>query len=298
MDKPKSPVEKITKSVVDTVEFTKDDAIAWRVPPFQRPLKVNAKVKAVAKDIADDKGVIPGILTFGHIRGDQTKTPYLVDGQHRREAFVLSGMETGYADVRTCFFDTIAEMGEEFVKLNSALVRIVPDDMLRSMETSLPVLQLIRKKCPFVGYGMIRRRKGGPVLAMAATVRTWAASERDVPSISGARPAMTAVSDMTVDDANQLIDFLTLAFKAWGDDQAYQRLWGNFNLALCMWLYRRLVVTAYSAKTTKINAELFTKCLMALSADSTYCDWLLGRANTERDRSPPTQGSRPSSRLG
>ena len=91
------------------------------------------------------------------------------------------------------------------------------------------------------------------------------------------------------EDAEQAIEFLEIAFKAWGRDIAYSRLWGNLNLTLCMWLYRRLVLGVgmnnYS-RAKRFTREEFTKCLMSLSASSDYIDWLLGRNHLSRDNSP------------
>lgn len=169
MNKPKSGPEKATKTTVETIGFSRDEANDWKVPPFQRPLRVNDKVRLLAEQIGNDGGVIPGVLTFGVIGRDR----FIVDGQHRREAFVLSGKAEGYADARTCYFDTMAEMGEEFVRLNSQLVRMRPDDILRGLESSLPSLQAVRAACPFVGYDMIRRGDRCPILSMSAVLRAW-----------------------------------------------------------------------------------------------------------------------------
>jgi hypothetical protein len=53
-----------------------------------------------------------------------------------------------------------------------------------------------------------------------------------------------------------------------------------------MWIYRRMVLDQYSPKTPRLTKDLFRKCLMSLSADENYLDWLVGRSLGERDRSP------------
>ena len=46
MEKPKSQAEKTTKTTVDTIGFTREEAAAWPLAPgIQRPLKINKKVK-------------------------------------------------------------------------------------------------------------------------------------------------------------------------------------------------------------------------------------------------------------
>ena len=91
---------------------------------------------------------------------------------------------------------------------------------------------------------------------------------------------------LTSEDADQMVSFLNLCYEAWGRDVAYSKLWGVLNLILCAWLFRRLVITQYSPKTPRLTKELFKKCLMSVSAKTDYLDWLVGRNNGERDRSP------------
>lgn len=141
--KPATPAEKSTRSTVDTVELTPSLIDTWQVPGFQRPLRVNAKVLALVEEIKQAGGVVPGVLTLGVVGGIR----YRLDGQHRLEAFKLSGLDLGYADVRTVFAADLAELGEEFVRLNSRLVTMRPDDILRGIEATYPALQLLRKRC-------------------------------------------------------------------------------------------------------------------------------------------------------
>src|SRR5579872_6434244 len=118
--------EKQTSSRVDTIMFTKAEAKAWTLAPFQRPPATNKKVEACTEEIRTAGGVIPGIVTFGEILDKR----YLIDGQQRRNAFLASGLEVGYADVRICTFETMADMAREFDRLNSHLVSMKPDDHL------------------------------------------------------------------------------------------------------------------------------------------------------------------------
>src|SRR5687767_9903420 len=118
------------RSRMDTILLTPAVVAKWKTPPFQRPLKINAKVLALAEALKQSGGVLPGVITLGDVDTDR----YVVDGQHRVQAFLLSELTEGYADVRICAFDNLAEMGQEFVDLNSSLVRIGPDDVLRGLE--------------------------------------------------------------------------------------------------------------------------------------------------------------------
>ena len=281
--KPKTAIEKRTHTTVDTILVTPERIAQWKLPPGQRPLKENAKVRALAEDIKRDGGVIPGILTIGICDGAHWK----IDGQHRLHAFVLSGLKEGYADVRFFHAETMADINREFVELNSKLVTMRPDDFLRGLEGSISALAEIRRACPFVGYDQIRRGTVGPIVSMSSALRCWRGSGMETPT--GQVNGMSAVDlaqSLTPDDVTSLTDFLNLAQAAFGRDPQYQRLWTALNMVLCMWMYRKLVLSQYSTKTPRIDGPMFKKCLMSVSADSAYQDWLLGRNMGERDRSP------------
>lgn len=270
-----------THTTVDTIIVTPESIQNWKNPPFQRPLRINDKVRALSEQIKVDGGVIPGVITIGVLERER----YLLDGQHRREAFLMSGCQEGFLDVRVHHFESMADMGEEFVQLNSQLVRMRPDDMLRGLEGTSAGLTYIRQTCRFVGYDMIRRNEKSPLVSMSALLRCWFGASAEVPSSSGMSAAARAQA-LTLDEAKVCCDFMLIAEKAWGRDPEYQRLWGALNLTLCMWLYRRMVITQYSPKTPKLTKDMFTKCLMSLSASSDYIEWLLGRQLSDRDRSP------------
>lgn len=281
-DKVSAKARRATNTAVDTIVANAEKIGQWQIPPFQRPLRVNDKVRALAEEIKADGGVIPGVITLGKIASDT----YLLDGQHRREAFLISGCTEAYMDIRIHTFTSMADMGEEFVRLNSQLVRMRPDDILRGLEATVEALGLIKKRCPFVGYDMIRRGPSAPVLSMSNVIRVWVSSGTEVPGSSIHGGVATAARDMQTDDANKLCDFLELAVSAWGRDPEYYRLWGSLNLTICAWLYRRICLTQYSAKTQRMSAGDFKKCLMALSADESYVDWLVGRQVSDVNRSP------------
>jgi hypothetical protein len=281
--KPKTSTEKITRTTVDTIMVTPVIVNKWVSPPFQRPVRENEKVRALAEKLKGDGGVWPGIVTLGVLGS----TTYLLDGQHRRTAFLMSGIDEGYTDVRIHYCSTMAEMGEEFVSLNSQLVRLRPDDILRGLEESVPLLKEIRAKCPYVGYDMIRRGQSAPLLSMSSLLRCWKGSQPEVPTTRGhGLSAHQLAQTFGDEDGKNLTDFLAVALEAFGRDEEYQRLWGSLNLVLCMWLYRRTVMAQHSTKTPKLSKQSFCRCLMSLSANSQYLDWLVGRTIGERDRSP------------
>jgi len=269
------------RSTMDTVLLTPAAVDAWHKPPFQRPLKINAKLAALAEMLKNDGGVIPGVITIGVYEGKK----YLIDGQHRVEAFRVSELPEGLADIRICHFDSMGDMGDAFVELNSSLVKLKPDDILRALEGSHPALALLRKRCPFIGYDNIRRGPNSPIIGMSQTLRSWQASMPEVPNRTTVSASELGLA-LTEDDAKTLARFLGVAFAAWGPDREYQRLWGGLNIVLTMWLYRRIVISRYSPKTVVITDAQFQRCLMAMSANSKFTDWLVGRTQSDRDRSP------------
>lgn len=270
-----------THTSVDTIMVTPDMVRSWENPPFQRPLSVNAKVRALAEQIKADAGVIPGVITIGVMMGMK----YKLDGQHRLEAFLISGCEEGFCDVRYRHFDSMPDMGEEFVNLNSQLVRLRPDDILRGLEGTNEALHLLRERCGFVGYDMIRRSARSPIVGMSTVLRCWYGSAPETPTTSA--PSAAAIArTFLVEDAATLADFLDIAERAWGRDLEYARLWGGLNISLCMWLYRRLVIAPYSSKSPKLSKDQFRAAMTSLSAETGYLDWLVGRQLSDRDRGP------------
>ena len=281
---PKAGARKFNRATHTRLEVTivdKEVLARWRAAPFQRPLRVNFKVLGVAESIKVEGGVIPGMLTIGILESIE----YVLDGQHRLEALKLSGCKEGIANVCFKTFENMADMGEEFVDLNSHLVQFRPDDILRGLEGSSDALTLLRKQCPFVGYDMIRRNERAPIVGMSQVLRCWTGSQPETP-VTGGLSAAAIAHTFTTDEAEVLIGFLQTAMKAWGRDSAYSRLWRGLNITLCMWLYRRTVISQYSARTPKFTREQFKQCLMSLSTDEDYMDWLLGRNLNDRDRSP------------
>lgn len=277
---------KAARSAMETLIFSREEINAWKLPAFQRELRINAKVMAIADAMKEEGGTIPGVLTLGRIGAD--KSFYIVDGQHRVEAFKLSGLMECIADVRIITFSSMADMANEFVELNSRLVNMKPDDILRGLEDSMPALRKIREGCPFVTYGHVRRGSGcSALIGMASLLRCWNMSSPEVP-VASAPPAPTLAAALDNNEADKLIVFMSVARAAWGEDPENYRLWNTLNLTITMWLWRRLVLDRERGvkRAVVMTPDSFRKCLMSVSAESSYLDWLVGRNLNERDRSP------------
>lgn len=277
---------KAFRSKMDTLLLNLELVGKWKKPPSQRELRVTPRVLEASEELKVNGGVISGVLTLGVVDG----ITYLLDGQHRVEAFRLSKLPEAIADVRVCEFDDLGEMGLEFVRLNSPLVRMKNDDILRALEGSNEWIAAIRKRCPFVGYSNVRLAGSKYVLGMAAAVRTWFGSANDTP---GTGPSSTdSVGLLDEENTDKLCKILNLCYEAWGKDPENFRLWGTLNLSLVFWLWRRLVLREGGTKRrggveiTKLNNDEFRQCLMALSANRLYIDYLMGRNLKERDRGP------------
>lgn len=279
---------KAVQSKMDTLIVTPAMVKLWKIPPFQRPIRLNAKVQSVTEQMKKTE-TIEGVLTLGVLKSEPSQL-YIVDGQHRIAAFTLSELAEAICDVRVCVFADMAEMSEEFVRLNTSLVKMRPDDILRGLESSVPALRAIRKACEFVGYDQVRRGNSSPVVSMSALLRCWSAASYETPASSNSGLSAAALAQ-NIDQASlqNLIGFLATSHAAWGRDPEYYRLWGNLNLALSMWLWNKLVIDRDrfgNKRYVIMDIGQFKKCLMSVSADGDYLAWLPGRNLGDRDRSP------------
>lgn len=282
---------KAERSTMDTLLLTPEMMNAWELPPFQAPLKVNAKVLEVADQLREQTGTpaIVGVISLGILEGYPGRY-WLYDGQHRREGVLQSGVKEVIADVRIRHFDTMEEMALEYLKLNTPISRKSPDDQLRALQESSPALKLISKECPFIGYRYIRANPEAPLVSMAAVLRRWFGSGKETPSVTnagGSAPDMAR--NLSMEEAKQLVRFMKIIYAAWGKDIENARLWSALNMIMCMWLWRVLVLDqdrSGSRRYVAITEDQYRHCLMSVSADKEYSQWLLGRNMGERDRAP------------
>jgi hypothetical protein len=257
------------------------DMDVWALPPFQREVRQTAKVVEFAEELRGNGGMIAGVIHLGMLPDDDTV--YLVDGQQRRNGCHMSGLEEFYADTSLKTYSSLLDMAEDFKKLNGRLVPFRPDDMLRAYEIGHEPLQRLREACPFIGYASIRRADDhGPLVGMSAVLKCWFGAALPTPGVGTSAIALLDQLDQT--QCELMIVFLLSAHSAWGRDKQYYRLWSNLNLTMCMYLYRKLLLEPKGRPP--LSQEMFRKCLMSVSANSQYQDWLQGRNINDRDRSP------------
>lgn len=275
------------RSQSDTILLTVEQANQWRIPGFQRPVKVNAKVLEIAEEMRKRQCEIVGVITLGQLKEDPVL--YLVDGQHRIEAFRQSGMAEVIVDIRIVHFDTMAEMAEEYVRLNTAINRMKPDDLLRGLLATTASIRKVKNECGFVGFDHIGYKGGPYVLSMSVAFRTWFCSNGDTPISNPHGVSIPRITqEIDDDELRNMITFLNLAFAAWSRDVGNRRLWSGLNMTVSAWMYRKLVLERPSGVKRHLimsNAQ-FRQCLMSVSATETYLEWLPGRTMGDRDRSP------------
>lgn len=274
-----------------TKQITQKEAASWRAPPFQRPIQENQKTLSLIEELKVTRS-IPGTIVLGildsgtgDIKAELAKPGAIFwknDGNHRVKGFIQSEVPTAEATIQFKLYKDFVDMGEDFVKLNSSLIRMRPDDLLKPQEAASPALQHIRSKCSFVGYDQVRRNTNAPVLSMSILLRCWAGSASDSPR-STAFASIYLAKVTTLEDAKHIVNFLDLAFTAWGRDKEYARLWNAINLTMCFWFYRRMVLN--ETEVTQITPDQFKSCLMGLS-NADYLDWLNARPLSDLNRAP------------
>lgn len=282
-------LHKVTRTWMDTIEVTETVADSWEVPPFQRELRETKKVREIGKEIADS-GVLPGVGTLGKLTGKPTL--YILDGQHRRLAFKVSGLSSALWDVRVEEFDTMGEMAERFVELNDVIRRITSDDRLKAAALDNKALQVLSHRAPFVGYNVAKAKKMPPhaaFLNMSMALRLWVCANNETPVIGTGKSASAMAEELTQAEADELGKALQAMYEAWGRDTEVRKLWGALNLGLCLWLYVRLVLgrsTHPNSRFTRMDRDTFIQCMMQLSTQARYMDWLVNRQLDDTNRMP------------
>jgi hypothetical protein len=261
---------------------------SWQLPPVQGVFKVNKRVLEYVDELKRNGGIIGGVITLGRLPNDARL--WKVDGCHRTQGAIMSGLTQFFVEIRTIEFQTMGELAEEYVKMNTPLSRKTPNDILRAMEENLPNMRLLHEQCSFIGYDNIRRCvTSSPIIGMAQVLRTWNGAKQETPGGGGQSGGPREIAEeFDARDVEELSSFLNSVYGAWGMDPEYHRLWGSLNLTMCMWLFQQLVLGKREPrkKTIYLTVAQFGRCMMSVSASGDYVDWVRGRQMSERDRSP------------
>ena len=271
---PQNPIKTVSAMVL----ITRPKLESILTPDFQRELKITRHVKAQVKEI-ENTGIIPGTLLLGLVAGKL----YRNDGQHRIWAALQTERDSFYAMVQVGEYKDMAELGLAAMIANSSLSRRSPDDNLKAMEPAYPVLKLIRRECPFIGYG---GKSDATVMSMSPALQCWEISKHDSPSNRGSMQANKIIEKMTPDEAKAMCAVYKLLYSAWGNDRQYKTMWLKLNVTLVTWLWRALVDSPTSGKVTRLTSDLFRDAIAGLTADAAYMSWLPGRLLRDLDRSP------------
>lgn len=284
---------------------TPEKMAEWQLPPFQRGFKPTDDVHKAAGDMQLEAAhdpeeafcTIPGIITVGVFKGDK----YLLDGQHRRGAFIIAAGEVivhggvsvknALVEVRQKAFATMREMAEEYKELNSKLRVTTADDVLKAIAYDDPNMIRIAEACPWIGYDLTgKENRAKYLLSMSAAIRTWIGSNGVVPS-NGPKASEIVEKMMSSEMASQIVDFFSACVEAgWLAPQA-KRLWSTLNLGIVMWMWRRLVLgesvqrSHGGIKPMVMTREEFVVC-MAYLVEEKYLHDLVGRSLQYRDRVP------------
>lgn len=301
---PKS-VDKADIAHMQTMIITPDRLAEWKLPGLQRPLVRSKRVEdaaiamqlEAAKDPEEACAVIDGVITLGKL-GKET---YLVDGQHRlygafawaaREILVHGGVlvKQALVDVRVRHFESMADLAEAFINLNSQLNPTKPDDIMRSLAASNEHLRQIEKACPFVGYDLTGANKKLKLLSMSSAIRTWFGSGGLIPA-NGPSALEIVRKYLDKNQADMMISFYGAAMEAGWAHEPFKRLWGSLNLGVNMWIYRRTVLGETMRFGTGghrpmvLTRDQYIVCMRSLM-EPEYMDWLVGRQLRYQDRVP------------
>jgi hypothetical protein len=265
------------------VAMTIDEANQLHAPPFQRPMRLKSRQLKVVAEIIRNENILPGVITLGKVENDPLT--YLVDGQHRIEAFNRSGIEIVTAKIDMMMFKDMNEMSLQFDRLNTPIAKMSANDRLKSMSFTNPVIHMIMEECSFVGFHHTQLgQNAAKVLQLSVALRSWKSGKSKFVGV-GSHDAVIIGETISEEEAKDLIKFLKASHKAFGNDKEYFSLWGNLNLSIVAWLWIRLILERVP-RVTAITEEDFVRCMMSLGSDNAYVPWLKGKNLSVHSRSP------------
>jgi hypothetical protein len=260
--------------VMTLMTITREAISAWVRPPFQRTVSNSKGLRKAANQIRQD-GWLPAVIYLGILDG---KT-YLVDGHHRIQAFIASGIEKMIVPVIVRYYENgirgLRDMCQDFVLHSRHIRNPTASDMLRALEGVNDHIKKIRAECPFVGYEKFWKGEDSPILPMAHVVRIVVASRIETLG-TGTGNAVDRTETLTGAETHRVISFLNSARQAWGCGIETKYLWSPINLILCFWFFQRMVKgPGIKEKQASLTAAQFHNCLHALGTNKAYLNLLI-----------------------
>jgi hypothetical protein len=207
----------------------------WKVPPFQRHILLNKRFFTLVAEFRQTHCLPYGTLLIGC----WNSILYVVDGNHRMAACIESGVPAIRANVQYVRFDTYVAMVAAYNKVQIPIKVSTPNDRLKVLADLHPPLQSIANACNFVTFSKAAAGQAGQLLTMSMLIQVWEWSKVNPPRPFGGASLEDLAKPLTQVDADNLIIFFQLCRFRFGLSPA---LWRAQNLALCLWLYRRLVL--------------------------------------------------------
>lgn len=252
---------------------------SWERPDFQRMFKQTKNVVDATNQIGRTEE-IPGTIWIGVWEGRS----YVVDGQHRIEAFLGANIAEALASVAFKAFDSYDAMARFYRMINTPLRSFSAQDNLKAAAVEYESLRIIEREATFASWYK-PKRNSGKTIQISSMVRFWGMARSDAPG--GSAQVVAVAAGMNKLAAHRLCVFGSLCHDAWGTDSGYAALWGGLNFPVVLWLYARTVLRdpEPSLRVTRLDQPAFKKALVSL-CDESYVDWLRGRNSLQNFRSP------------
>ncbi len=207
----------------------------WQVPPYQRDGIDNKKVNEISVALSQSPTLKYGLLLVGCRCG----TLYLVDGHHRKRAFGKTDLPSFRASVLFVRFDSEDEEVEAYREVQEQIKKSTPNDRLKVVAYTHAPLARIAEECNFVTFSKATAGSQRNLVTMSTVVQCWEWSKTNPPKPNNGGSVEDLAKSMTAEDAEKAIEFFGLCLDRFG--VSFPSLWKAPNLALCLWLYRRLV---------------------------------------------------------
>ena len=242
----------------------------WQIPLYNRETINNKKVNEIAAALVEDPA-----LRYDHLLiGCRGGVLYKVDGNHRMRAFEKSGLPTIRVNIHFVRFDSEEEEVEAYRQMQEQIKKSTPNDRLKVVSYRHLPIQHIDRECRFVTFGKAAK-SAGSLVTMSTVVQTWEWSKTNPPRPSNGGSIEDLAWGINQNDSVRIVEFMRLCREQLGMD--FMTLWKASNLALCLWLYRRLIwYEDADHRWSKLTSREFGSGLLAI-CNSTYAGRITGK---------------------